>query len=337
MEDARMHSINQTKSLPNKNNLLIKEEYVGKEILDILNWFIMSFKSVNTQQSYARDLDEFFLFAYKTLKIKVTSLRQITERLVLLWKENLSEFSIASVARKLSALSSLLTYARRKGLIEYNILELIKKPKIDKKGKTNALKQEEVLKLLEYCKKQFQISKCKKSRSYCVWRLRYTVMYTLFTVGMRAEELCELRIKQLEKVGAHWRLHLTTKGDQAHSPYIHQNTAQVLLDYRNEFRQSAEGDDYFFIRSQLSKNSTKLNRTSIFDIVKTAIKEAGVFRDASPHSFRTTLASLLHSEGVPILQIQALLNHKLTTTTSIYIRKAEEIAAAATRKISFFD
>ena len=55
-----MHSIIQTKFLSSRSNLLIKEEYIGKEILDILNWFLMSFKSENTQQSYARDLDEFF-------------------------------------------------------------------------------------------------------------------------------------------------------------------------------------------------------------------------------------------------------------------------------------
>ncbi len=332
-----MHSIIQTKFLSSRSNLLIKEEYIGKEILDILNWFLMSFKSENTQQSYARDLDEFFLFAYRTLKIKITSLKQITERLVLLWKESLTEFSIASIARKLSSLSSLLTYARKKGLIEYNILELIKKPKIDKKGKTNALKQEEVLKLLEYCKKQFQISKCKKSRTYCVWRLRYSVMYTLFTVGMRVEELCELKIKDLEKVGSNWRLHLTTKGDLPHSPFIHHNTVQVLLDYKNEFRAEATADDFFFIRSQMSKNLTKLNRASIFDMVKVSVKESGIFRDVSPHSFRTTLATLLHSEGVPIIQIQNLLNHKLTATTSIYIKKSNELSASATQKIGFFE
>ncbi|WGL59659.1 site-specific integrase [Pigmentibacter sp. JX0631] len=332
-----MHSTSQSRFIQNKTNLLIREEYIGKEIIDLLNWFIMSFKSDNTQQSYSRDLEEFFLFAFKTLKIKITSLKQITERLVLLWKESLTEFSIASIARKLSSLSSLLTYARKKGLIEYNILELIKKPKLDKKGKTNILKQEEVLKLLEYCKKQYQISKCKKSRTYCVWRLRYTVMYTLFTVGMRVEELCELKIKHLEKIGQNWKLHLTTKGDLPHSPFIHQNTAQVLIEYKNEFRQDAHPDDFFFTRSQLSKNTTKLNRASIFDMVKVAVKESGIFRDVSPHSFRTTLATLLHSEGVPIIQIQNLLNHKLTATTSIYIKKSNELSAAATRKIGFFD
>lgn len=330
-----MQNENLNRALSNKNLILTKEEYIGKDILDVFNWFIHSFKSENTQQSYTRDLEEFFLFTFRTLKIKITSLKQITERLVILWKESLNNFSLSSVARKLSSLSSFLTYARKRGLLEYNILELIKKPKIDKKGKTNSLNQEEILKLLEFAKKQYQISKCKKSRTYFVWRLRYTVMHTLFTVGIRAEELCELKINSLERVGQHWRLHMVTKGNVTHSPIIHQNTVKVLLEYKNEFRADAEGDDYFFIRSQMSKNLTKLNRTSVFDIVKISVKESGVFKDISPHSFRATLATLLHNQGVPIVQIQGLLNHKLISTTSIYIKKSTEISESAAQKIDF--
>jgi integrase/recombinase XerD len=321
----------------NKLPLFTKDEYLGKDIIEVFQWFIQSFKSDNTRQSYSRDLEEFFLFSYKLLKIKITTLKQITERLVILWKENLSSFSLSSVARKLSSLSSFLTFAKKRGLIDSNVLELIKKPKIDKRGKTNILNQEEVLKLLEFAKKQFQISKSKKSRSYCVWRLRYTVMYTLFTVGMRAEELCELKIKALENVGQFWRLHMVTKGNITHSPIIHPNTAQVLIEYKNEFRSDADPQDYFFIRTQMSKNLTKLNRISVFDMIKVSVKESYIFKEISPHSFRATLATLLHLQGVPIIQIQSLLNHKLTSTTSIYIKKSAELSESATQKIGFLE
>ena len=312
-----------------------KDDYVCKDILELLHWFIHSFKSENTKQSYSKDLDEFFLFSYETLKIKISTLKQITERLVILWKDSLSSFSLSSVARKLSSLSSFLTYAKKRGLVENNVLELIKKPKIDKRGKTNSLNQQEVLKLLEYAKKQFQISKSKKSRSYCVWKLRYTVMYTLFTVGLRAEELCELKINSLENAGQFWRLHMITKGNVTHSPIIHPSTAKVLLEYKNEFRSDAQPEDFFFIRTQMSKKLTKLNRISVFDMIKISVRESSLFKEISPHSFRATLASLLHQQGVPIIQIQSLLNHKLTSTTSIYIKKSSEIAESATQKIKF--
>ena len=321
----------------NKLPLFTKDEYIGKDIIEVIQWFIQSFKSENTQQSYSRDLEEFFLFSYKFLKIKITTLKQITERLVILWKESLSSFSLSSIARKLSSLSSFLTFSKKRGLIDSNVLELIKKPKIDKRGKTNILNQEEVLKLLEFAKKQFQISKSKKSRSYCVWRLRYTVMYTLFTVGMRAEELCELKINSLENVGQFWRLHMVTKGNITHSPVIHPNTAQILLEYKNEFRSDAGPQDYFFIRTQMSKNLTKLNRISVFDMIKVSVKESCIFKEISPHSFRATLATLLHSQGIPIIQIQSLLNHKLTSTTSIYIKKSAEFSESATQKIDFLE
>ncbi|APJ03612.1 tyrosine-type recombinase/integrase [Silvanigrella aquatica] len=320
-----------------RTTLLKKEEYIGQDVIEAMHWFIQSYQSENTKQSYTRDLEEFFLFSFKILKVKITTLKLVTERLVIIWKESLSDFSLASVARKLSALSSFLNFSRKRGLIEFNVLELIKKPKLDKRGKTNILNEEEVYKLLEFAKKQYQISRSKQSRCYCIWKLRYTVMHTLFTVGMRAEELCELKINGLENVGQFWRLHLVTKGNLTHSPIIHQQTAQVLLEYKNEFRTDAKPNDYFFIRTQMSKNLTKLNRTSIFDMIKISVRESGVFKDISPHSFRATLATLLHSQGVPILQIQRLLNHKLTTTTSIYIKKSTELSESATQKIDFLN
>ncbi|RDB36395.1 MAG: hypothetical protein DCC88_05185 [Spirobacillus cienkowskii] len=320
-----------------KRTIFYQEEYIDAKVIEIINWFLESFNSENTKQSYAKDLNDFFLFAFKSLELKIDSLHKITERVIILWKESLSDFSSASVARKLSSISSFLSFSRERGLVDKNVLELIKKPKIDKRGKTNCLTEEEILKLLEYAKKQFQISRSKTSRSYCVWRLRFTVMHVLFTVGMRAEELCELKIKDLENTGQSWRLHLITKGNVTHSPIIHPNTAQVLMNYKNEFRNNAAQEDYFLIRTQLSKNLTKLNRSSIFDMIKITAKESGILKDISPHSFRTSLATLLHLKGVPIIQIQRLLNHKSTATTSIYLRKSFEVSESATHKINFLE
>lgn len=324
-------------SVINKYSSVDSDEYIGKDIHSLIHWFIQSFQSENTKLSYSKDLEEFFLFSYRVLKIKIINLKQITERLVILWKESLKLYSIASISRKISVLSSFLTYSKKRGLIDTNIVEFIKKPKSNKISKTNALNNEEIFTIIEFAKKQFQIIKSKENRSYRVWRLRYTVLYVLFTVGLRVEELCGLKIKDFENTDHFSRLHLKTKGNLVHSPIIHSNTAKVLLDYKNEFRFDATPDEYFFIRVQLCKNITKLNRSSIFDMVKITVKESRILKEISPHSFRATLATQLHLQGIPIVQIQNLLNHKLTATTSIYIKKSSEIQEAASQKIKFLD
>jgi site-specific recombinase XerD len=87
----------------------------------------------------------------------------------------------------------------------------------------------------------------------------------------------------------------------------------------------------------MSKNLTKLSRSSVFGMIKISVKESRVFKDVSPHSFRATLATLLHNQGVPIVQIQGLLNHKLISTTSIYLKKSSELTESATQKIGFLE
>ena len=63
-------------------------------------------------------------------------------------------------------------------------------------------------------------------------------------------------------------------------------------------------------------------------------KKAGIEKKVSTHSCRATLATLLHNQGTPIGQIQTLLNHKDITTTSIYIKKANEIEESAAMKLN---
>ena len=130
MKVVRMLTENLMSLIQDKTTPVKKEEYMGIEVIETMHWFIQSFQSENTRQSYARHLEEFFLFSYKVLKVKITTIKIISERLVIIWKESLSQFSLASIARKLSTLSSFLNFAKKRGLIDYNVLELIKKPKI---------------------------------------------------------------------------------------------------------------------------------------------------------------------------------------------------------------
>jgi integrase/recombinase XerD len=163
------------------------------------------------------------------------------------------------------------------------------------------------------------------------------VLFTLLTVGLRVQELCLLKMNSLEQVGEHWRLHVVAKGNEQHSPLIHKVTAQVLQDYKEEFRSGARLQDPLFVRVQKTAVPTLLNRSSVFDMVKVVVKESGVLKHLSPHACRATVATLLHGQGVPIMHIQQLLNHKHITTTSLYVKKADELGEAATQKIQFLD
>jgi hypothetical protein len=108
----------------------------------------------------------------------------------------------------------------------------------------------------------------------------------------------------------------------------------TIIKYIQELRPNAKEDDYLFIRVQNVKNNTKLTQPAIYKMVIESAKKAGIEKKVSTHSCRATLATLLHNQGTPIGQIQTLLNHKDITTTSIYIKKANEIEESAAMKLN---
>lgn len=310
------------------------------ELPHLLDSFFSTFKSIHTQKSYERDLKDFFLFCQEDIDLVITNPNQITEKLVFVWQKKLSQHSNATAARKLASLSSFLEFLRKQKKISFNFMKDMNRPQVEKTGKTNILTRDELDQILDCALKNALFYQEKKEHLYALWTLRYTVLYTLFSVGMRVEELCSLKINSLEHLhDDHWRLHMIAKGFEPHAPIIHSKTARILKHYIQQFRSFADKNDFLFVAStsKLESGQNPLHRTSVFHMIKVCAKEAGLSKNISPHSCRATLATLLHQNGVPIAHIQNLLNHKQMTTTSIYIKKSDELAHAAATKIDLID
>jgi integrase/recombinase XerD len=319
------------------------QQETTSHIADALAHFLLSLRSQNTRRNYARDLREFFEFA-NSLGAQILDVNDVKEKLVLLWLAHLEQKHTryaqarrriiqTSVARQLCSLSSFLEFSKKRGLIEKNCLDNITRPKVKRESKTNALTSDEVKLILTSAALKAQELSPEMGRSYRSRGLRYVVISTLLSVGMRVEELCELRIADLEVCSDFTKLHMTAKGGETHSPIIHARTAQMLQKYIAEFRHDAKPGDYLFLRAQKVDKETKLTQPAIYEMLKEMALEAGITKKISPHSCRATLATLLHNKGVPIGQIQDLLNHKQITTTAIYIKKAEAVNEAAATKI----
>lgn len=311
---------------------------------DVVAHFLLSLRSDHTRRNYGRDLQEFIDFLRTQLGINVQSVKDITEKMVMLWNQQLnnqhSQYAgsrarvvQSSVARKLCSLSSLLNFAKKRRLIELNCMDLLARPKIKRESKTNALTSDELKTILSLAESDATINKDVSLLKYRSAKLRYAVLYTLLSVGMRVDELCELRIGDFEQTPQFTRLHMTAKGGETHSPIIHDNTVAVIKAYISEFRTHASSQDLLFVRAHRTKIESKLSQVAIYEMITDLSQRAGIEKKVSPHSCRATLATLLHHNGVPIGQIQDLLNHKQITTTAIYIKKANEIAEAAATKI----
>ncbi len=313
------------------------------EIGSLVSHFLLNCRSNNTRRAYALDIGGFLEFAQK-FGITIRSANDITEKMVLLWQEHLREKHSTytgsrkrvvqtSVARHLSAISSLLDFAVKRGILEKNCLKLITRPKIKRESKTNALTPQELRLLLDTLEREALLKKSKSALKYESARLWHTILFTLLSVGMRVDELCELRVGDLEETQQFARLHMTAKGGETHSPIIHENTTEAIKSYLLEFRPGAEPHELLFMRRDRGGKFHKITQPSVYKTIQKYCAVAGINKHLSPHSCRATLATLLHNSGVPIGHIQELLNHKQITTTAIYIKKAQELEESAATKI----
>ena len=208
-------------------------------------------------------------------------------------------------------------------------------PRVQKNiGKTEALSEKEVGLFLDSLEASYlkATNPLKQKSHYQDW-LRYVVFTTLSYVGMRATELCLLKIKDLDLSGKLPRLHLKIKGGEIHAPLISDELAHLLKKYIVTLRFSAKENDPLF--SLTPYNKKPLTRDYLARMITSIAKENGITKEISPHSCRATVASHLHRNGVPLVEIQDLLGHKSMTTTMMYIRKTDEEKESAGRKVNF--
>ena len=323
----------------------------GEQLKTVVEHFLLSQQSPQTRRSYARDIADFLDFC-SAHGIQVQTIAEITEKMLLLWQKSMefkhSQFNNdanrtvqSTVARKIAGVSSLLNFAFKRKLIATNPASLLARPRIKRESRTNALTATQVVDVLRWLEARKDDAAMqggpdkfsqKNARSA---HLRFAVLHTLFTVGMRVDELCQLRICDVEHTDSHTRLHMTAKGGEDHAPLVHPSTAQVLMCYVNKCRNGARPQEFLFERAQQVKNPRPLSQAAVFQMMAEACTEAGVPQKVSPHSCRATVATLLHNSGVAIGHIQELLNHKQITTTALYVKKAGALDEAAARKMNW--
>lgn len=295
---------------------------------NIISQFLTQFRSPHTKLAYQNDLTQFLNFCSTNLNRPITKPSQITETICVMWQHHMHGSPNQTLARKMAALSSFLKFCQRKKIVTTNPVEFLTRPKTSTEGKTNILTKEEWFHVFDCIQKRMEYARIKcEDFQYKIWKKRYTILYTLFTVGMRVEELCQLKCEDLEKINDDvYRLHLMVKGNQKHAPLIHKQTALVLIDYMNTLKITAAKHPRGQRLERQSNQQTifeNIHRSSVFHMVKLCVKESGIIKNVSPHSLRASLATHLHQQNVPLGHIKELLNHKNMATTLLYTRISE--------------
>lgn len=153
------------------------------------------------------------------------------------------------------------------------------------------------------------------------------ILVVLFDTGVRASELCGLRMSDYDqKTG---RLFINDgKGGKSRYVWLGEAARKAVWRYLAERTDSQPGDPLFATRT-----NNALDRNNLRHMIESCAKRAGVTR-ANVHRFRHTFAINFLRNGGSVLELQRLLGHERMETIRIYVTLAESDLREAQRKAS---
>lgn len=255
--------------------------------------------SQHTLESYRRDLQEFVCFLEK-LSISAWERVNRVHVIEFLEQKKKKSFAASSIARCLAAIKSFFRFLKREGVLNKNVVALLETPKTWQLIPT-VLSIEEI----EILMQQPDISTKKGARDRAI-------LEVLYGTGLRVSELCQLEISDVDddflkiKKGKGGKERIVPIGMKA----------VKALDHYLCFRDAPdeEGIDALFV----GRGQKKIDRLTVWSIVKKYAQKAGIKKNIFPHTFRHSFATHLLDNGADLRVIQEMLGHSSIDNTDRY-------------------
>ena len=280
--------------------------------------WLANITNMKTRRAYKVDVAEFFAFA--GLKSSA-DLRAVTRAHVIAWRKDLEGRCLAdtSIRRKLSALSSLFDYLCERNAVVGNPVDGVKRPSANgNEGSTPALGDGQARKLLDAPPED--TLKGKRDRA---------ILATLLYHGLRREELCRLRVKDLQSRQGVVHFRVKGKRDKIRFVPVAAIAQRLIEEYVTEAKHGEDAAGPLFRPVKNNRTPEGLDRhldpASVYrNIVRHYGQLVGLSAEAlglCVHSLRATAATNALSHEADIAKVQEWLGHANVSTTRLYDRR----------------
>ena len=307
-----------------KNNLTEKNDTRN---FKLLNLFLRE-KSFNTKKAYQTDLIQFFDFINNTFvgEIDLELLQDYRDFLFQNYcnaetdeeKRNaIINGNTATIARKLSAVKSLFSFAKKIGFINIDTASALSTVKVRENNNIVVLKEEEIFQMLNHIQNRDYRYKNLKQRDYVLIRL-------LYATAARISELVELKFKNItkHKNEENGVVSIFGKGQKERFMKISKKTYNEVKKLQELLSKNKE--DYVFSTRQ----SNKMTRQQAFNIVRKIAKECDIDKTTSPHLFRHSHISHAIKKGADLAVVRDSAGHASIQTTNRYIKSDPDISSS---------
>ena len=295
-----------------------------------LEWFA-NITNEQTRRAYKNDVTEFS--GYIGIQ-SPEEMRLVTRAHVIAWREQIEtrELAPATVRRKLSALSSLFDYLCEKNAVTHNPVNGVKRPTANSnEGTTPALSDSQARKLLDA--PPADTLKGKRDRA---------ILAALLYHGMRREELCKLKVKDLQSREGVRHLRIHGKGSKIRFVPLHPMAQRLIEEYLIEagHKDDLKGPLFRPVRNNRTGELNRpLNPNSVYrNILRKYGDSAGVSPEVNGlcvHSLRATAATNALSHDADISKVQEWLGHANVSTTRLYDRRKTRPEDSPTFRVKY--
>jgi integrase/recombinase XerD len=256
--------------------------------------------SRNTLAAYRRDLED-------AEDYLLSQSRSLSGADALDWRSYLQDLTLRNrstrtLARRLACIRSFVSWLESQGLSPGKATEGLEAPKPER-PLPHVLGRDAVARLLAACDPDDRL-----------YLRDVAILELLYAAGLRASELCELKLQNLNLDVGYVRVF--GKGQKERIVPIGEVARAALGRYLQELRPQLErgAEEGVF----LSWRGRPLERVGLWNLVKKHALACGLWHQVHPHVLRHCFASHLLGGGADLRIVQELLGHADIATTQIY-------------------
>lgn len=290
------------------------------EVPPELEW-LANITNLKTRLAYKSDVGEFMVF---TGLGDSSQLRSVARSHVIAWRKDMEAraLSASTIRRKLSALSSLFDYLCERNAVLGNPVDGVKRPAANgNEGSTPALGDAQARRLLDA--PPADTLKGVRDRA---------ILAVLLYHGIRREELCLLRLRDVQSRQGVMHLRIKGKRDKIRYVPVHPMALRLIEEYlvmlKGARAEHGSLDEALFkpVTNNVSGTLNKhLDPSSVYqNILRKYARETGIGAEViglCVHSLRATAATNALSHEADIAKVQEWLGHANVSTTRLYDRR----------------
>lgn len=209
-----------------------------------------------------------------------------------------------SIKRYLSSLRSFYKFMLRVGIINKDITRKVIAPKEDKPLPV-FFRESEMEQATAYETQADDFESCRNS----------LIIEMLYQTGMRQAEMLGLTDSDIDLLQGQIRIF----GKRRKERIVPMGQALMnLIKQYLAFRKKLEPVSTFLVRVKRNGEVVPMDKMTLYNIVRTRMREVSTLKKVSPHVLRHTFATTMLNNGADIRTIQSLMGHASLAATQVY-------------------